>query len=82
MMAANIAPGMNREFTAEKWKNFIPKKEWYEAISEAQDLIDDKVQVDIQGYDMDNDMIKIARRNADLAGVQHMIHFQTRPVSE
>lgn len=25
MIAANIAPGMNREFTAEKWTNFIEK---------------------------------------------------------
>ena len=39
MMAANIAPGMNREFTAEQWENLIPKKEWYMAIEEANDNI-------------------------------------------
>lgn len=82
LMAANIAPGMNREFTAEAWKNFIPKKEWYEAISEAHDLIDNSVKIDIQGYDIDNDMIKIARRNAEIAGVKDMLHFQCRAVSE
>ena len=82
MMAANIAPGMNREFISEQWKNFIPKKEWYEAVSEAHDMIDNSVKTDIQGYDIDNDMIKIARRNAELAGVSDMIHFQCRPVSE
>ena len=32
MMAANIAPGMNREFTAESWTNIIPRKLWYEAV--------------------------------------------------
>lgn len=26
MIAANIAPGMNRSFTAEEWSNLIPKK--------------------------------------------------------
>ena len=37
MMAANIAPGMNRSFTAEEWTNLIPKKEWYDAVNEAND---------------------------------------------
>ena len=35
MIAADIAPGINREFTAENWTNIIPKKNWYEAINEA-----------------------------------------------
>ena len=82
MMAANIAPGMNRRFTAEKWTNFIPKKYWYEAVNEARDMMDDTVKVEIQGYDIDDDMVRIARKNAKDAGVDHMIHFQTRSVSE
>lgn len=82
MIAANIAPGMNREFVSENWKNIIPKKCWYEAVSEANDMIRDDVEVDIQGYDLDEKMVKIARINARDAGVDHMIHFQCRPVSE
>ncbi len=82
MMAANIAPGMNRRFTAEKWTNLIPKKYWYEAVNEARDMMDDTVKVEIQGYDIDDDMVKIARKNAKDAGVDHMIHFQTRSVSD
>ncbi len=82
MMAANIAPGMNRRFTAEKWTNIIPKKYWYEAVNEAADMIDTSVNVEIQGYDIDDDMVRIARKNAKDAGVDHMIHFQTRSVSE
>lgn len=82
LIATNTAPGMNREFTAEQWKNLIPKKEWYEVISEAQDLIDTNIQLDIQGYDLDNDMVKIARRNAERAGVNELIHFQCRGVKE
>ena len=82
MMAANIAPGMNRSFTAEKWNNLIPKKLWYEAINEANDLVDDSVEVDIQGYDIDKDMVRIARHNAREAGVDHLIHFQEREVKD
>lgn len=82
MMAANIAPGMNRSFTAEAWTNLIPKKLWYDGINEANDLIDDEIETDIQGYDVDGSVIKIARRNAREAGVDHLIHFQERDVSK
>ena len=77
MIAANIAPGMNRSFLAEDWKNIIGRK----CLDEANDLVDDSVQVDIQGYDIDGDIVKAARLNAQSAGVDHMIHFQQRPVS-
>lgn len=82
MMAANIAPGMNRSFTAEKWTNLIPKKLWYDTVNEANDLIDDDTPVDIQGYDVDGSVIKVARRNAREAGVDHLIHFQERDVKD
>lgn len=82
MIAARIAPGMNREFLAEKWTNLIPRKLWYDAVDEADSLIDDTVQTDIQGYDIDGEVIRYARENARNAGVDHLIHFQQRPVSE
>lgn len=81
MIAANIAPGMNREFTAESWTNLIERKLWYECVQEAEDMIDTSVTVDIQGYDIDGDVIKAARENAKRAGVDHMIHFQQREVA-
>lgn len=82
MIAAKIAPGMNRDFTAQEWMNLITKKIWYETIEEAQDLVDRDIEVDIQGYDIDADMLRIARENAKRAGVDHLIHFQKRSVSE
>ena len=82
MIAANIAPGMNREFTAEEWTNMIDRKLWYECVKEAEDMIDTTVKVDIQGYDIDGDVIKAARENAKRAGVEHMIHFQQRAVAD
>ena len=67
MIAANMAPGMNRS--------------WYDAVDEANDLVEDQIQVDIQGYDIDGDIVRAARANAEAAGVDHLIHFQQRPVS-
>ena len=81
MIAANIAPGMNREFTGETWTNFIDKKLWYQAVNEANDKINDDIETDIQGYDIDGEMIEYSRKNAINAGVEHLIHFQERPVS-
>ena len=82
MIGANIAPGMNRSFMAENWKNLISKKDWYEAIEEANDLIEEDVSMDIQGYDIDGKMIKAARQNAADAGVNHLIHLQRREVKD
>lgn len=82
MIAANIAPGMNREFTAENWTNLIERKLWYECVQEAEDMIDKSVEVDIQGYDIDGEVVKAARENAKRAGVDHMIHFQQRAVAD
>lgn len=82
MMAANMAPGRNRSFLAEEWKNLIPRKCWYEAMTEADDLVDRSVKTDIQGYDIDPEVLKAARENARLAEVDSMIHFQQRPVKD
>jgi len=82
MIAANIAPGMNREFTGEKWNNVIPKKMWYEAVNEAMDLVDTDIDTDIQGSDIDGEIIKAAMKNAEDAGVANLIHFQRHPVNE
>ena len=82
MMAANIAPGMNRDFTAEQWTNLVERKYWYDAIDEAHDQINTDIDTDIQGYDIDGDVLKTARKNAADAGVDHLIHFQRREVSQ
>lgn len=82
MLAAGIAPGMNRGFTSEKWTNFIGRKLWYDAVSEAREQIRTDVVTDIQGYDIDASVIKTAKDNARRAGVDKLIHFQQRPVRE
>ena len=82
MMGMNMAPGMNRSFESEHWSNFLPKKAWYDTIDEANDLVDHDVEMDLQGYDKDPRMLKIARQNAQDAEVDHLIHFQQREVKD
>lgn len=82
LIGANIAPGIKRSFISENWTNLIPKKLWYQAVEEANDNVLEDVQLNIQGYDIDKDVIKAARENAKLAGVDHLIHFQERALHE
>lgn len=82
MMAANIAPGMNRSFLSQGWNNLISKKDWSETFEEAAELVDKGIETDIQGYDIDPAAVKMARENAKRAGVEELIHLQARPVKE
>lgn len=82
MMAMNMAPGLQRGFLAESWENLIEPSCWKNAREEAEDLVDRSVRTDIQGYDIDAEVLDAARGNAKRAGVEHCIHLQQRPVSE
>lgn len=82
MMAAHMAPGMNRSFTAESWEHLVGRKLWYDTVDEASELMDLNVETDIQGYDIDENMVSIARENAKMAGVDKLIHFQRRGVEQ
>ena len=66
MMAADMAPGMNRSFLAEDWKHLVPRKCWYDALEEAQDRVNLDIETDIQGYDIDPEALKAARSNAKI----------------
>ncbi len=82
MMAAGVAPGIKREFTAQRWEHVAGRKVWYDALDEAAEAADFSVDTDIQGYDADDAMVSIARENAKLAGVDKLIHFQRRDISQ
>ncbi|SCX13643.1 putative N6-adenine-specific DNA methylase [Lachnospiraceae bacterium YSD2013] len=82
MKAANMAPGMNREFTAMDWQGIVAPQIWKDAFDEARDLVDLNIETDIQGYDLDREMVEAARANAKLAGVEKLIHFQQRDVKD
>lgn len=82
MMAANMAPGANRSFISENWTHIIGKKNWYDTLDEANELVNLNIETDIQGYDIDESMVAAARENASLAGVEKLIHFQRRDVAQ
>lgn len=82
MIAADMAPGMNRSFLAEEWKAVVPRRYWYDALEEARDRININIKTDIQGYDIDPEALKAARANARMAGVENLIHFQQREVKD
>lgn len=82
MIGANIAPGMNREFISDRWGKIIPKKCWYNAYDEAADMVRHDVEMNIQGYDLDPDIVKCAMANAKEAGVDKYIHFQSRDIKD
>lgn len=81
LIGQNIAPGMNREFVSETWP-VIPKTAWREARAETHDLARYDQKLEIIGTDIDDEILKIARRNATEAGVDDLIHFQRMDVRD
>ncbi len=82
MMAANIAPGVGRHFTAEAWTNLIEPSLWKEIREEARSYENTAIDTNIQGFDIDESVIDIARENAKRAGVDKLIHFQRRALAD
>lgn len=82
MIGSNLAPGLNRSFAAEGWKNIIPTKHWMEAVDEANEKFEPEAPLNIQAYDKDGKVLVTARENAENAGVDQFIHFQRRDVKE
>lgn len=82
LKAVNVAPGVNRKFTAMTWNEIVPYKMWTDCFEEARDMEDWTVKPEIQGYDLDPSMVETARANAKLAGVDKLIHFQARDVKD
>lgn len=81
MMAKNIAPGISRSFAAEKW-DAIPKELWkqerancYRELRETEEAPDGSPRLLLFGSDIDPEAIKIAKKNAEEAGVEDMISF-------
>lgn len=75
LIAMNQAPGLKREFAAEKWP-LIPERLWQEARIEANDLIKRDLPLKIRGSDINPEVLSLARYHARQAGVEDKIHFQ------
>ncbi len=81
MIGMNMAPGMNREFISEKWRT-IDKKIWWDVRRDAFDQLNDNEYFKIYGYDIDPESIKIAKHNAEIAGVDQYIDFAVADVKD
>ncbi|MBC9782939.1 class I SAM-dependent RNA methyltransferase [Heliobacterium chlorum] len=81
LIGLNLAPGLQREFAAEKWGN-VPEKRWKEARDEAQSLAQRDRELRITGTDIDEKVLSLARYHARQAGVEGKIHLQRQPMAE
>lgn len=85
MIACNIPPSVDRAFVSETW-DVMPKDLWRKAREEALSNINEERlamrETKIFGFDIDSTMIKIAKENADRAGVADLIHFEACQVKD
>lgn len=80
MIGKNIAPGINRNFVSEGW-DVIPKKLWEDMRRYAKNSINDK-EFRILASDIDGTVLRIAKDNAQKAGVEDCIVFQKIDMKE
>lgn len=78
----NIAPGINRAFVCEQWTNLVPDGLSDDVRDEADSKADYDVELDIHGYDIDQNMINIAKENCRAAGLTHDITFKQLAVKD
>lgn len=81
MIAKNIAPGLNRQFAAEKWNNFDPAV-WKKVREEAISLIDEDVPLTIFGSDINPKAVELANFHAEKAGVDDCVSFKRMNVAD
>ncbi|MBQ7596369.1 MAG: methyltransferase, partial [Clostridia bacterium] len=81
MLAHNIAPGLKRRFSAERW-DVIPREVWGEERERAKSLIIRDSEFEAYGSDIDSSALEIARQNAARAGVKSKIHFEKKDVRD
>lgn len=82
LIGHNIAPGINRSFVCEQWTNLTPAGLSDEVRDEADAQADYDVELDIHGYDIDQNMIDIAQENCRAAGLTHDIAFKQLAVKD
>lgn len=75
MMAQNIAPGVNRNFSAERW-DVLPQSAWAQERERARDLVKKDVHFQAYGSDIDAGALELARANAERAGVSQKIAWK------
>lgn len=82
LIGHNIAPGVNRSFVCEQWVNLVPEGLPDDVRDQADSKADYDVELEIHGYDIDQNMIEIAQRNSQAAGLTHDITFKQLAVKD
>jgi len=81
LMAMNIAPGLHRNFSAERWEN-IPENVWRDERERAKSLEKRDCDFAAFGSDIDEKAIEIAKINAERAGIANKVHFELGDVKD
>ena len=81
MMAAKIAPGLNRYFAAERF-DFINEKVWQNARTEAMDKVNRKIEFSARGFDIDKNAVELTLANAQKAGVKGFIDARVADIKD
>ena len=81
LIGLNIAPGLRRQFVAEKW-SIIPTTLWDKAREEARDLAAPERSLHILGSDIDSKVLGLARFHARQAGLEGKVFFQKLAAAE
>ena len=89
LKALGIAPGVGRTFISESWPQ-VSADIWRQVREEAAQAASDRMRergevlrgMRLEGYDVDPDVLSLARYHAKLAGVEQYIHFQQRDVKD
>ncbi|MDI6603617.1 MAG: class I SAM-dependent RNA methyltransferase [Thermoanaerobacteraceae bacterium] len=81
LIGAKIAPGLNRKFVSEKWGR-IHRKLWQDVREEAAGAIKKEIDLNIKGYDIEQNAIKLSIENAHKAGVDKYIRFRNIPIKD
>lgn len=82
LFATNRAPGIKRRFVAETWKNIMSKSLWRDIRLEAKEKECHDRETKIFASDIDPKAVKIAKQNAENAGVADKIHFEVKDVKD
>ena len=81
MIGRNIAPGLKRSFASEDWEQ-IPSAAWEQARGHARSVIKSDVEMQLFGYDKDEEMLYASKSNAKAAGVGKAIQFEQKDVRD
>ena len=81
LLANNIAPGRNRNFSAERWDQ-IPEDVWQTERERARDLERKESRLVAFGSDVDASALELAKANAQRAGVARYLQFEQRDLRD